>query len=106
MNHECPVLLFTQDLIQEGITGTAFLSENPPLAQACVYKQPYCQGKVAFPREISNRLRMAVFFQIEIVFGQVIDNLPLLVPDRREHVDHIDINRQGRTFLAPKLPVA
>ncbi len=81
MNDECLVFGGSQHLIQETIAGRFLLIQNTPLTHAGADKQAKRKGKVGFLRKIPNRLRMTIFLENEIVFGQIADDLAMLVPD-------------------------
>ncbi len=52
--------------------------------------------------KITNLLRAAIFFQGEIIFGQVADDFSVFGPHRGEHVNHFDFDGNRRRLLAPQ----
>jgi hypothetical protein len=94
MDDECLVFGSSQHLIQETLAGRSFLIQNIPLAHAGVDKQAEREGKVGFLRKIANRLRVTIFLEEEIVFGQIADDLAMLVSDSDRQSDHFDVHRQ------------
>jgi hypothetical protein len=81
MNDECLVFGSSEHLIQETLARRSLLIQNIPLTHAGVDKQSKREGKVGFLRKIANRLRATIFLEEEIVFGQIADDLAMLVPD-------------------------
>ena len=94
MNDECLVFGSSQHLIQETLAGRSLLIQNIPLTHAGIDKQAECEGKVGFLRKIANRLRATIFLEQEVVFGQIADDLTMLVPDSDRQSDHFDVDRQ------------
>ena len=102
VNDEGLVLVFAQHVIEKGVAGAALLVQNAPLAHARVHEQAERQGKIGFLREITDRLRMPVLFQDEIIFGQVADEASMFIAHRRQHAYHLHFDRNGRCLLAPQ----
>ncbi len=99
MNHKSLVFIFAQHVIEKGVARAALLVQNAPLAHARVHQKTKRQGKIGLLREISNRLRMAVLLHNEIIFVQVVDEMPVLIANRRKHAYHLHVHRDGRPLL-------
>ena len=94
MNDERLVFGSSQHLIQETLAGCSLLIQNIPLTHAGVDKQAEREGKVGFLRKIANRLRVTIFLEQEVVFGQIANDLAMLIPDSDRQGDHFDVHRQ------------
>jgi len=95
-------------LIQETLAGCSLLIQNIPLTHAGIDKQAEREGKIGFLRKIANRLRVTIFREEEIVFGQIANDLAMLVPDNDGQSDHFDVDRQRgrrRRILAMGRPI-
>jgi hypothetical protein len=71
------------------------LRENTSLASTGVDQQAERQRKIGFFTEIADRLGTSVFFQPEIVFYKIGNNLALFVADRSQESDDFNINGDG-----------
>ncbi len=70
------------------------------MAQAGVHQKSEAQRQIGLVREIIDGLRTAVFVQLEIVFGQVWDDLAVLIANGGQHADGFDLDRNlRRRFL-------
>ncbi len=71
-----------------------------PLAQAGIHEQAKRERKICFLREITNRLRVAIFLKDEIVSGEIADELAMFVANGDGQGDHLDVDRHGGRILA------
>ena len=55
--------------------------------------------QIDFAREVANRLLSIVFGQVEVLFVEVRNDPPLLVPNGSEDVHHLDVGRKRGLFL-------
>ena len=100
MDDECLVLVFAHQVFQKGVAGDTLLLQHAPLAHAGVHQQAEREREIGFFGEVADRLRTAVFFQLEVVLGQVVYDLAVFVAHRGQHIDHFDVGREGRRLLA------
>ena len=98
MDDESSVLVFADHLIQKAVAGIAFLIEHASLAKASVDKEPKRQGKIGLTTEIVYRLRPAIFGEAEIILVEVIDDLPVLISDRCDDIDHFDLDGESSSW--------
>ncbi len=103
MDDKSFVLIFAQHLRQKTFTGVALFAEHPSLAHAGIYQQSEGKREVGFAREILEALRTTILGQREIIFGQAVHDLSVLVPDRRQDVDHFDLDRHGGNRLVRRI---
>src|SRR5206468_8846057 len=78
----------------------SFLLETKavPNASAGIDEKSDGQRQVGFGAEIGNRLRPAVFKDLEMLLLEIRYELALLICDRKEHIYQVDIN--GYRLLA------
>jgi len=88
------VFVFTEDVLEEVVAGVALLIDQAALAAAGIHQQPQDQGSVGLLGEILDRLHAAVFFEREIVLGEIVNDLAVLVADTHQHVDDIYTGRE------------
>ena len=100
MDDEGLVLFRTHQVVQEAIAGRALLLQHASLTHAGVNQQTKRERQVRIFGEVTDGLRMAVLLQLEVVLGQVVDDLAVLVAHRGQHVDHLDVGGKRRRFLA------
>ena len=67
---------------------------------------PSVSGRSVSREKYLSGLRTAVFSQGEIIFGQAIYDLSVLVAHRGQHVHHLDFDRQGGHRLVGRLAAA
>ena len=91
LHDEHVVLVFAKNLVEETQAGAALGIEHVYLAHAGVDHESDGQGKIGFAREITDGLRAAVFEDLEIVFRQIAKDFVILVSDRGEKVDNLNV---------------
>jgi len=81
-------------VVQKGVASGALVAQNAALAPAGVDEQAQGQRQIIFLQIILDGLCMAIFFQDEIVFGEIANDIAMLVPPGGEHIDdfHFDGN--------------
>src|ERR1700722_18104329 len=94
MDQERLILVFAEHLVEKLVAGVTLLLDHAAHAAAGVDDQTQRKGKIGFLREISNGLGMAVFFDAEIVLGEVADDDALLVADGGKDVNNADVGRK------------
>src|SRR4029078_2329890 len=91
-----------EHLVQELIAGGTLVIQNFALAQACIYKQTEGERQIVFLRKITNCLWQGVRAEREVILGEVIAHVVVLIADSSENIDHIYFygnvggNRSGR----------
>ena len=88
MDDEGFVLVFAKDSTEECIAGLTLIIEHPTLAQTRIHQQTQSEREVSFTGKITNVLRVAVFFQYEIVFGEVAFDFAMFVAHGYRHIHH------------------
>src|ERR1039457_4931907 len=86
-------VLLLQDLGEELGGGAALDLDQVALAARNVDQEADGEGEIGFAREILDGLRLAVFEDGEILFGEVGDECALFVADGGQDADDIDIDR-------------
>lgn len=92
MDHEGLIFIFTHHLVKKSVTCAAFLVEDAHLTQTGVHQQAQSQRQTGVVCEIANSLRSSVFFEDEIIFGQIVNDLSVLVTNSRHHIDHLHMD--------------
>ena len=99
-------VLRADDLAHKGLRLHLFARQHAALTGAGVHQNPHRQRRVRLPRKVSNLLWVVVFRQLEIVFGQVGNEMSMVVFDHGEDVDDagrdlecLGGRRRGRVFL-------
>ena len=82
------------------MTGASLFIEQTHLAHAGVHQQAKRERQISVLGKVTDCLRTPVFFQQEIVFSQVMDDLPMLVTHRGQHVDDFHLYGKRRRLLA------
>ncbi len=99
MDDERLVFVLTKDPAQKCIACLPLIIEYPTLAQAGIHQQTERERKVGFSGEITDWLRVAVFFQQEIIFRKVALDLAVLVANRDRHIHHFHFDRISAAIL-------
>ena len=81
------VFIFAEDAIEEGSAGGALLIENAALAEAGVDEEAEGEREIGVLCEIGDGLGLGVLFEGEVVFGEIADEVAVLVADSGEEVD-------------------
>src|SRR5271157_535226 len=97
------LVVWAHEVVEEAVAGDALLLDQTALARAGVHQQSQGEGHVSHLGEIVDGLRLAVLLQFEVVFGQVVDDLPVLVEHRGENVDDLDVRGEGWRLLGPQV---
>jgi len=100
MDEEGFVFVFAQDAIEERAAGGAFLIEDAALAEAGVDEKAEGEREIGFFGEIGDGLGFAVLVEGEVVFGEVADDVAVLVADSGEEVDGADVDGDRSGLLA------
>ena len=99
MDHKGLVATRPQNLVEELEGGGPLVAQHAGLAAAGVHQHAQAKRKAALPLEEFDGLGAVVLGQLEVVFGQVFDNLPRLVPNGGKQVDQPDVSGEcGRLF--------
>src|SRR5271165_3368269 len=83
------VFVRPHDVIKERPAGVALLPEHTPLAHAGVDEQAQRERQIGFLCKVGNCLWLAVLVQRKIVFGQIGNDVSMLVSNRSQQVDRI-----------------
>ena len=102
LHDEDVVFGFAQNLVQKAHARSALGVDHVLLAHTCVHHQPQRQRKIGFTGEIADQLRAPVFRDREVGLRQITNDVPLVVADRREHIDDSDVGREGCIFLGAR----
>ena len=100
MDEERFVFVFAEDAIEERAAGGAFLIEDAALAEAGVDEKAEGEREIGFFGEIGDGLGFAVLVEGEVVFGEVADDVAVLVADSGEEVDGADVDGDRSGLLA------
>ncbi len=65
--------------------------QKTALADAGIHQEAEGQGQAGFLGEIADGLRAAVFFEGEIVLGEVVNHAALIVANGGEEIDYADV---------------
>jgi hypothetical protein len=99
MDHEGFVFVFAQDVIEERTAGGDFLAEDAALAETGVNQQTKGKREIGFLGEVGDGLRLAVLIQEEIVFGEIVDEIVVLIADGGEEIDGVNVDSDGSRLL-------
>jgi len=102
VNQEGFVLVFAQDVIEEGAAGGAFLIEEAALAETGVDEEAEGEREIGLFGEIGDGLGLVVLGEIEVVFGEGVDDAAVLVANGGEKIDGADVDGDGRSLLGEK----
>jgi len=91
MDHEGLVLVLAHDLFEKPIAGRAFLFEHARHAEAGIDQQAECQRQIRLAREVFDGLWTAIVIQREVLFGEVLNDLAVLIVNSGEYVHHLDV---------------
>ena len=100
VNDERAILVRAEHLAEEAIAGGALFGQEAALADAGIDQEAERQGQAGFLGEIADGLRAAVFFEGEIVLGEVGDHVALSVANRGEEIDDADVGGEVWRVLA------
>src|ERR1700683_4275265 len=102
MDKEGFVLGLHEHLIKETAACISLRIKDVGLTAAGVDQQTERERQFGFLRKIFDRLRPAIFLQREIVFGEVADDLAMLVANRDGQRYDLDVDGNGRSgVLSP-----
>ena len=73
----------------------ALLGKHGALAAAHIHQKAERQRQIGLRRKVADGLFPAVFFEGEIVLGEVPDQLSLFIANRDQDVDHVDAGGEG-----------
>ena len=96
VNQESLVFVGAQNVVEERLTGVAFVGDHGALAAAGVHEQTQRERQVGIARKIGDGLGAAVFIDDEVVLAQGRDQRALLVAHRSDHVDDLDLDGDRR----------
>src|ERR1700722_9076996 len=102
MDDKCAILIRTEHLAQEAKAGRALLGEKAALADAGIDQDPEGERQSGLLREIADDLRAAVFFEDEIVLGQVVDRAALGIVNAGKKIDDANAGGEGSDLLGAK----
>ena len=102
MDKEGFVFVAPQDAVEKRAAGGAFLLQYPALAEAGVHEQAESERKVGLFGEIGDGLGLAVLLESEVGFGEIAEDVAVLVADGGEEIDGGDVEGDGRGLLADK----
>jgi len=89
------VFIFAEDAVEEGAAGGALLIEDAALAEAGVDEEAEGERELGVFGEIGDGLGLGVLLEGEVVFGEVADEVAMLVADGSEEIDGGDVNGDG-----------
>ncbi|MCX6626094.1 MAG: hypothetical protein NTW28_00495 [Candidatus Solibacter sp.] len=90
VDHKRHILLGTQHLFEEAVTGRTLFFDQAALAPAGIHQQAERKRQIAFLRKITDDLGAAVLIQQEVVLGEVLDDRARLVAHVGKQVDYLD----------------
>ena len=96
------VFVFAEDMVEEGAAGGALLIEDAALAEAGINEEAEGEREIGLFGEIGDRLGLGVLFEGEVIFGEIADEVAVLVADGGEEIDSGDVDGDGSSLLAGK----
>jgi len=100
MDDEGFVLVFAQNVIEEGMAGREFLIEDAALAQAGVHEEAEGEREIGFLGKVGDGLWLVVLGEGEVVLGESVDEVSVLVADGGEEIYGADVDGDGCGLLA------
>jgi hypothetical protein len=97
--HNENLVLGAQHLVQKAEAGAAFFHQNLLLAHAGIHHQAEGERQIGLAREVADFLGMAVFGELEVLFGEAVDDFAVAASNRGEQVHHLYIGRKSRGLL-------
>src|SRR5580698_7554345 len=95
MDHEPLVFVLAKHLLEKFVGRSFFIAQDVSLAEAGVDKQAQGQRQIGLAREVLNVLWLAIFRQREVSLVQVLYDRAFTVAYRSDHLDQLDVGREG-----------
>jgi hypothetical protein len=89
------VFVFAEDMVEEGAAGGALLIEDAALAEAGINEEAEGEREIGLFGEIGDRLGLGVLFEGEVIFGEIADEVAVLVADGGEEIDGGNVYGDG-----------
>jgi len=97
------VFVFAKDVVEERAASVEFLVEDATLTKAGVNEKAEGEGKIGFPGEIGDGLRLGVLFEEEVALGESVDEGVVFIADGDEEIDGVDVDGDGSGLLASRI---
>ena len=89
------VFVFAKDAVEERAAGGPLLVEEAALAEAGVHEEAEGEREVGLFGEIGDGLGLGVLFEDEVVFGEIVHEVAVLVADGGEEIDGGNVEGDG-----------